>query len=75
MKKDQLLKMLGSFARVFMYVILAYVIEHKSIFNVDWIRAVDAATIGSIAVIINYFNPADSRYGPADKFKQDEKSS
>jgi hypothetical protein len=75
MKKDTIIKMAQSFARVFCFVILAFVLEHKSIFGIDWMKAIDAASVAGIAVIYNFFNPSYTMYGPDDKTKQDEEPS
>lgn len=59
--------MFGTFARVFLYVMIAFVLEHKSIIGIDWLKAVDAAVIGTLAVGIGYLNPSDTRYGRGAK--------
>jgi Na+/citrate or Na+/malate symporter len=53
----------GSFLKVFIAAILVFIIKSGSIWGIDWKQLLDAATLAVIPVIINFFNPADTRYG------------
>ena len=53
----------GSFLKVFLAAIFVFVIKHGSIWGLDLKQALDAATMAVIPVAINFFNPADTRYG------------
>lgn len=65
-------KVSGTFIRVLLYVLFAYIMEHGSIYTIDWKAAINAAVIGGLAVIVTALNPNDPRYG-YNKTKQDEK--
>lgn len=54
---------IGSFTKVFVAAIFVFIIKHGSIWGLDYKQVIDAAALAVIPVVINFLNPADTRYG------------
>ena len=60
----------GSWVKVFLSAILGFILNNLSkggsILDVDWQALLSAGVAAVLPVIINWLNPADTRYGKVD---------
>jgi hypothetical protein len=74
MAQKEIINMLRSFLTIMVLVIIAFIIEHGSVFNLDWKKAIDASIVAGLGVLYNFFRASDPRYGAGYKEVPDEKS-
>lgn len=60
---EQFRKMLASWLRVFVSICIVLVMNHGSIWGIDWKEFLNSAIISFLPVLYNFLNPADPRYG------------
>lgn len=53
----------GTWVKVFVAACLAFILAHGGIWDLNWKDLVSAGTMAAIPSLINFLNPADTRYG------------
>lgn len=63
--QQKVLAMVASWLKVFVSICIVLVMNHGSIWGIDWHEFANSAAMSLLPVLYNFVNPNDPRYGVA----------